>query len=118
MIQRSKTSRRSAATGTPGTWWISERYGTPVARESFAAKDWARLRADNVARLKLYKASVDAAEMRIRVLLGEGSCHGTGQHRDDRLDLVNNLAVESFRTIGQGDHADGSVFGTQRNSGE
>jgi hypothetical protein len=28
---------RVAATGTPGTWWISERYGTPVARDTRAA---------------------------------------------------------------------------------
>ncbi|MCA9604206.1 MAG: bifunctional isocitrate dehydrogenase kinase/phosphatase [Myxococcales bacterium] len=60
---------------------------TGRARESFAAKDWARLRADNVARLKLYKASVDAAEMRIRVLLGERS--------QDRLIWVSAKAVYS-----------------------
>ena len=34
--QRSKRSRVPIETGYPGTWWISDRYGTPVRADSFA----------------------------------------------------------------------------------
>ncbi len=60
---------------------------TRRAKDSFAQKDWARLKSDQVARLRLYKAAVDAAETRIRVLLGE-RCR-------DRLVWVSAKAVYS-----------------------
>ncbi|MCB9596340.1 MAG: bifunctional isocitrate dehydrogenase kinase/phosphatase [Sandaracinaceae bacterium] len=60
---------------------------TRRAHESFAKKDWARLKSDQVARLRLYRSAVDTAEMRIRVLLGE-RCR-------DRLVWVSAKAVYS-----------------------
>ncbi|MBX3268657.1 MAG: bifunctional isocitrate dehydrogenase kinase/phosphatase [Sandaracinaceae bacterium] len=60
---------------------------TRRARESFATRDWARLRADQVARLRLYRGAIDAAEVRIRVLLGDRT--------RDRLVWVSAKAVYS-----------------------
>ncbi len=60
---------------------------TRRAKESFAARDWARLRADQPVRLGLYRVAVDGAEMRVRVILGE-RCR-------DRLVWVSAKAVYS-----------------------
>lgn len=60
---------------------------TRGARQSFEARDWARLRRDNRRRLGMYRQSVDRAEAQTRVLLGERG--------RDRLVWVSAKAVYS-----------------------
>lgn len=60
---------------------------TQRAKDSFATRNWAQLRADSRLRLGMYRAAVDSAEMRIRVLLGD--------RLQDRLVWVSAKAVYS-----------------------
>jgi len=60
---------------------------TSRAKQSFATQDWAQLRADSRLRFGMYRAAIDSAEMRIRVLLGD--------RLQDRLVWVSAKAVYS-----------------------